>query len=120
LLRNRDRHVVLVEGIVILRSPTCLSLYIIWPVIHHFQWTVVIIPFSFSLERYINGWLMLQNHIDWLIDDLLFCIPLKNCSLIWIHHHFGWRASRFGPILRGQGLWTVRGFIVPHLLWQRA
>jgi hypothetical protein len=43
-----------------------------------------------------------------LIDYLLFYIPLKNFSLIWIRHHYRWRAAKFRPKLDTQGLWAGR------------
>jgi hypothetical protein len=46
--------------------------------------------------------------IDWLIDYLLFYVPLKNISLIWRRHHYRWRAAKFRPMLGAQGLWAGR------------
>jgi hypothetical protein len=46
--------------------------------------------------------------IDWLIDYLLFYVPLKNFSLIWRRHHCRWRAAKFRPMLGAQGLWAGR------------
>ena len=45
---------------------------------------------------------------DWLIDYLLFYVPLKNISLIWRRHHCRWRAAKFRPMLGAQGLWAGR------------
>ena len=45
----------------------------------------------------------------WLIEYLLFYIPLKNISLIWRRHHYQWRAAKFRPMLGAQGLWAGRG-----------
>ena len=46
----------------------------------------------------------------WLIDYLLFYVPLKNISLyIWRRHHYRWRAAKFRHILGAQGLWAGRG-----------
>jgi hypothetical protein len=36
---------------------------------------------------------------DWLIEYLVFYVPLKNISLIWRRHHDQWRAAKFRPIL---------------------
>jgi hypothetical protein len=44
----------------------------------------------------------------WLIDYLLFYIPLKNISLIWRRHHYRWRAAKFRSMLGAQGLWAGR------------
>ena len=46
--------------------------------------------------------------IDWLIDYLLFYVPLKNISLIWRRHHYRWRTAKFRPMLGAQGLWAGR------------
>jgi hypothetical protein len=45
---------------------------------------------------------------DWLIDWLVFYVPLKNIWLIWRRHHYRWRASKFRPMLGAQGLWAGR------------
>jgi hypothetical protein len=45
---------------------------------------------------------------DWLIDYLLFYVPLKNFLLIWRRHHYRWRAAKFRPMLGDQGLWAGR------------
>ena len=45
---------------------------------------------------------------DWLIDYLLFYVPLKNFSPIWRRHHYRWRAAKFRPMLGAQGLWAGR------------
>jgi hypothetical protein len=42
------------------------------------------------------------------IDYLVFYVPLKNISLIWRRHHCWWRAAKFRPMLRVQGLWAGR------------
>ena len=52
------------------------------------------------LTRFLTGW---------LIDCLLFYVPLKNISLIWGRHHYRWRAAKFRPMLGAQGLWAGRG-----------
>jgi hypothetical protein len=46
--------------------------------------------------------------VCWLIDYLLFYVPLKNISLIWRRHHCRWRAAKFRPMLGSQGLWAGR------------
>jgi hypothetical protein len=46
--------------------------------------------------------------IDWLIDYLMFYVPLKNFSLIWRRHHCRWRVAKFRPMLGAQGLWAGR------------
>jgi hypothetical protein len=48
------------------------------------------------------------NTSDWLIDYLLFYVPLKNISLIWRRHHCWWRAAKFRPMLGALGLWAGR------------
>jgi hypothetical protein len=48
------------------------------------------------------------EQLDWLIDYLLFYVPLKNISLIWRRHHHRWRAAKFWPMLGAQGLWAGR------------
>jgi hypothetical protein len=50
----------------------------------------------------------LQYDGDWLIDYLVFCVPLKNISLIWRRHHCRWREAKFRPMLGAQGLWAGR------------
>jgi hypothetical protein len=42
----------------------------------------------------------------WLIDYLLFPVPLKNCSPIWRRHRCRWRAINFRPMLGVEGLWA--------------
>jgi hypothetical protein len=42
--------------------------------------------------------------IDWLIDYLLFYVPLKNILLMWRRHHYRWRAAKFRLMLGAQGL----------------
>jgi hypothetical protein len=46
--------------------------------------------------------------ILYLIDYLLFYVPLKNLSLIWRRHHYRRRAAKFRPMLSAQGLWAGR------------
>jgi hypothetical protein len=55
--------------------------------------------------------------IDWMIDYLLFYVPLKNISLIWRRHRYRWRAENLGlcSALRASEQGGI--FIVPHLLW---
>jgi hypothetical protein len=48
------------------------------------------------------------THFDWMIDYLLFYVPLKDFSFIWRHHHYRWRAAKFRPMLGTQGLWAWR------------
>jgi hypothetical protein len=38
----------------------------------------------------------------------LFYDPLKNFSLIWRHHHYQWRATKFRAMLGAQGIWAGR------------
>jgi hypothetical protein len=49
---------------------------------------------------------------DWLIDYLLFYVPLNNFSLICRRHHCShrcrWMAAKFRPMLCAQGLWSWR------------
>jgi hypothetical protein len=42
--------------------------------------------------------------LTWLIDYLLFYVPLKYFSLIWRSQHCRWRAVKFRPILGAYGL----------------
>jgi hypothetical protein len=49
-----------------------------------------------------------KNGQDWLIDYLMFYVPLKNSSLTWRRHHWWWRAAKFRPMLGAQGLWAGR------------
>jgi hypothetical protein len=44
----------------------------------------------------------------WLIDYLLFYLPLKNISRIWRSHHCRWRAAKSRPMFSAQGLWAGR------------
>jgi hypothetical protein len=44
----------------------------------------------------------------WLIEYLLFYVPLKNFSLYMATHHCRWRAAKFRPMLGAQGLWAGR------------
>jgi hypothetical protein len=46
--------------------------------------------------------------IDWLIDNLVFYVPLKNVSLICRRHHYRWKAAKFRPMLGALGLWAGR------------
>jgi hypothetical protein len=50
----------------------------------------------------------LGARVDWLIDYLLFDVPLKNVSLIWRRYHYRWMFARFRPMLGAQGLWAKR------------
>lgn len=43
---------------------------------------------------------------DWLIDYILFNVPLENLSLIWESHHCRWTAAKFRTVLRTYGLWA--------------
>ena len=51
---------------------------------------------------------------------LEFFIPFENCSLIWRHHHYPWRAANFDlcSVLIAIEQWGF--FSVPHLLWHGA
>jgi hypothetical protein len=44
----------------------------------------------------------------WMIDYLLFYVPLMNFSLIWRRHHYRRKATKFRPLLSAQGLWAGR------------
>jgi hypothetical protein len=48
--------------------------------------------------------LHLRMFLVWMIDYLLFYVPLKNFSLIRRRHHCRWRAAKFRPMLGAQGL----------------
>jgi hypothetical protein len=48
------------------------------------------------------------NCDNWLIDYLVFYVPLKNISLIMRRHHYRWRAAKFRLMLGAQGLWVGR------------
>jgi hypothetical protein len=56
------------------------------------------------------------NWLIWLIDYLLFYVPLNNFSLICRRHNYCWSA-KFRPMLGAQGFWGGGIFIMPHLLW---
>jgi hypothetical protein len=63
-------------------------------------------------------WLTNRWFIGWLIDHLLFYVPLKNVSLHerW-RHHCRWRPGKFRPML---STFEQGGmFIGQHLLWNR-
>jgi hypothetical protein len=45
---------------------------------------------------------------DWLIDYLLFYVPLWNFLLIWRRRHYWWRAAKFRLMVGAQGLWAGR------------
>jgi hypothetical protein len=45
---------------------------------------------------------------DWLIDYLLFYVPLKIFSIIGRRHHCRWRTAKFRPMVGAQGLWVGR------------
>jgi hypothetical protein len=71
----------------------------------------------------------LNAKIDWLINCLLFYVPLKNISLVWRRHHYRWRAAKFRPVLGAQGLWAgsdlyratpamTRGLGFSGLIWR--
>jgi hypothetical protein len=49
-----------------------------------------------------------HTYFNWLIDYLLFFVPLKNFSLIWRRHHCRWRTAKFSPMLVPHGLWAGR------------
>jgi hypothetical protein len=53
----------------------------------------------------------------WLIDYLLFYVPLKDISLIWIRHHCRWRAAKYRLCSAFKAFEQGGIFIVPHLLW---
>jgi hypothetical protein len=44
----------------------------------------------------------------WLINCLLFYVPLKNFSLIWRRHNCRWTAAKFRLMLGTQRLWAGR------------
>jgi hypothetical protein len=62
----------------------------------------------FLLSQFMSITQFLVNARGWLIDYLLFYVPLKNISFIWRRHHSRWRASTFRPMLGAQGLWAER------------
>jgi hypothetical protein len=78
------------------------------------HWTFVI--------KNINVWFVPSNvyihaiiiNFWWNVNFIyvVFYIPLKNISLIWIRHHYRWGAAKFRPMLGTQG----GIFIGPHLL----
>ena len=39
-----------------------------------------------------SEYMEIQGGGAWLIDNLLFYVPLENISLIWRRHHYRWRA----------------------------
>jgi hypothetical protein len=47
-------------------------------------------------------------NVLWLIDYLLFYVPMENLLLIWKRHLCLWRAAKFRSILGAQGLWALR------------
>jgi hypothetical protein len=51
---------------------------------------------------------------EWLIDYLLFYVPLKNFSLTWRRHQYRWRTAKLRPMLSAQGLWAGRGSLSCH------
>jgi hypothetical protein len=57
-------------------------------------------------DHYLNKLESKLYQIDWLIDYLLFYVPLKNISLMWRRHLYRWRAAKFRPMLGAQGLWA--------------
>jgi hypothetical protein len=59
----------------------------------------------YTVHVYVENW---STFYDWLIDYLLFYVPLKNISLIWRHHYYRWRAAKFRPMFGAQGLWAGR------------
>jgi hypothetical protein len=56
--------------------------------------------------RNVITWFEICNY--WLIDCLLFYVPLRNISPIWRRHHSRWRAVKFRPMLGALGLWAGR------------
>jgi hypothetical protein len=81
------------------------------------KWTLVLLgcKCAYKLSSiWLIDWL-----IDWLINYLRFYVPLKNVSLIWIHHHCQWRAAKFSPMLGAQGLWAWRDLYhaIPAVTW---
>jgi hypothetical protein len=52
--------------------------------------------------------------IDWLIDCLLFYVPLKNFSFIWRRHHYQWRLQNLGLCSAIRAFEQGGVFIVPH------
>jgi hypothetical protein len=50
---------------------------------------------------------------DWLIEYVLFYLPLKNISLIWRRQLCRWRAAKFRPIVGAHNLWACHE---PHTL----
>jgi hypothetical protein len=61
--------------------------------------------FHFAIYRVCYLCIIICVMFDWLIDFLLFYVPLKNISLIWRRLHCRWK---FRPTLRAQGLWAGR------------
>jgi hypothetical protein len=61
---------------------------------------------SLSFGQTVNCFEVTSCIETWLIDCLLFYVPLKNISLIWRRHHYWWRAyaRRSGPLSRERSL----------------
>ena len=53
----------------------------------------------------------------WLIDGLMFFVPLENLSLIWRRYHCRWRAEHFELYSALIAIEQWGFFYVPHLLW---
>jgi hypothetical protein len=68
---------------------------------------VLRIPYK-NISLLCRFWQCTFASIDWLVDYLLFYVPLKNCSLIWRRHHYWWRAAKCRPLLGSQSLWAGR------------
>jgi hypothetical protein len=59
-----------------------------------------------AVRAFEQGGIFIVQHMLW--HCLLFCFPFKNISLTWRHHYYRWRATKFKPMLGGQGLWAGR------------
>jgi hypothetical protein len=73
---------------------------------------LVTIPLSSSCR--IQGHRYTGSHASHKSTDcrlnewLSFYVPLKNISLIWIRHHYWWRAAKFRSMLGAPDLWAKR------------
>ena len=87
-----------------------LQVYLQSDLVYVYKWKYLKRIFSLSTCIW-NNFFTIQWNIrseDWLIDYLVFYVPLKNISLIWRRHHCRWRAAKFRPMLGAQGLWAGR------------
>jgi hypothetical protein len=108
-------HIIIYKENLICRFEICLLILhrrsSFCPCMLHWTYVFIFVKCEARLFRVTPHHFILRDRkpmVDWMIDYLLFYVPLKNISLIWRRHHYWWRAAKFRPMLGAQGLWAGR------------